>query len=63
MSLRGGGVLDVYLYIVFSPPIRGFPAYLHTCTCIYMWPSAPMEYKKSIPNTLLFHHHAAEEDR
>jgi hypothetical protein len=26
-------VLDVYLYIVFSPLVRGFPAYLHTCTC------------------------------
>jgi hypothetical protein len=32
MSLRGG-VLDVYLYIVVSPLVRGFPAYLHTCTC------------------------------
>jgi hypothetical protein len=28
MSLRGGGVLDIYLYIIFSPPVRGFPAYL-----------------------------------
>jgi hypothetical protein len=45
-------VLDVYLYIVFSPPVRGFPAYLHTYTCIYiyMWPLVPMEYNQSIPN-------------
>jgi hypothetical protein len=49
MSLRGG-VLDVYLYIVVSPPVRGFPAYLHTYTCIYMWPLAPMKYNLSIPN-------------
>jgi hypothetical protein len=45
-----GEVLDVYLYILVSPPIRGFPAYLHTCTCIYMWHLAPMEYKTYIPN-------------
>jgi hypothetical protein len=51
MSLRGGGVLDVYLYFVFSPPVRGFPAYLYTCTCIYMWPLAPMKYNLSIPNS------------
>jgi hypothetical protein len=43
-------VLDIYLYIVFSPPVRGFHAYLYTCTCIYMWPLAPMEYNLSIPN-------------
>jgi hypothetical protein len=28
MSLRGG-VRCIYLYIVFSPYVRGFPAYLH----------------------------------
>jgi hypothetical protein len=42
MSLRG--VLDVYLYIVVSPLIRGF---LHICThvhVLYMWPLAPEEY-------------------
>jgi hypothetical protein len=43
-------LLDVYLYIVVSPPVRGFPAYLHTCICIYMWLLAPMEYNLSIPN-------------
>jgi hypothetical protein len=43
-------LLDVYLYIVFSPHVRGFPAYLHTCTCIYIWPLAPMEYNLPIPN-------------
>jgi hypothetical protein len=26
-------VLDVYLYIVVFPLVRGFLAYLHTCTC------------------------------
>jgi hypothetical protein len=43
-------VLDVYLYIVVSPPVMGFPTYLHTCTCIYMWPLAPVEYNLYIPN-------------
>jgi hypothetical protein len=31
MSVRG--VLDVYLYIIVSPLVRGFPAYFHICTC------------------------------
>jgi hypothetical protein len=25
-------VLDIYLYIVVFPLVRGFPAYLYTCT-------------------------------
>jgi hypothetical protein len=40
MSLRR--VLDVYLYIIVFPLVRGFPAYLHTCTC--MWRLASEEY-------------------
>jgi hypothetical protein len=43
-------MLDVYLYIVVFPPVRGFPAYLHTSTCIYMWPLTPTEYNLSIPH-------------
>jgi hypothetical protein len=43
MSLRGEGVLDVYLYIVFSPLVRGFTSYLHTCTYTILWPLAPMK--------------------
>jgi hypothetical protein len=43
-------LFDVYLYIVVFLPVRGFPVYLHTYTCIYMWPLAPMEYNLSIPN-------------
>jgi hypothetical protein len=60
-------VLDVYLYNVVSPPVRGFPAYLHTCICMYMWPLAPMEYNSSIPNMVSewagFPHHRPSSDR
>jgi hypothetical protein len=30
-------VLDVYLYIVFFLPVRGFPAYLHTPVYVYIY--------------------------
>jgi hypothetical protein len=42
-------LLDVYLYIVVSPLVRGFPAYLHVYV-LYPWPLAPMKYNQSIPN-------------
>jgi hypothetical protein len=39
VGLTCGSVRCIYLYIVISPYVRGFPAYLHLCT-IYcgLWP-------------------------
>jgi hypothetical protein len=39
MSLRGG--VRCILYIVFSPSVMGFPAYLRPVHVLYMWPLAP----------------------
>jgi hypothetical protein len=40
----------IYLYIVVSPYVRGFPAYLHLYLYYILWPLAPREYNLSIPN-------------
>jgi hypothetical protein len=40
----------IFVYCI-SPLVRGFSAYLHTCTyTLYMWPLTSMEYNLSIPN-------------
>jgi hypothetical protein len=35
------GVRCIYLYIVISPYVRGFPAYLHMYLYYILWPLAP----------------------
>jgi hypothetical protein len=39
-------VLDVYLYIVVSPLVRGLPTYLHTCTCTIFVAFGPYEIQQ-----------------